>query len=196
MKVIAGLGNPDTKYSLNRHNVGFMLLDSFATKRKMSFSKDGNALVARRNTFTLVKPITYMNLSGRAISRFVTAPEDMIVICDDIYLPFGEVRIRKSGGDGGHNGLENIIYELISDEFPRIRIGVGQPNTTQSLSLYVLDDFSEIEQKTLAHTATFTTALLDAFIGDGYQSMLNHYSKNKKSYSESIASESQTTGGT
>ena len=195
MKLIVGLGNPGDEYRASRHNIGFMILDRFAQARKMGFSKDGNSLYAKRNSFILIKPLTYMNLSGRAISRFFSESADTLVICDDIYLPFGEIRLRQAGGDGGHNGLSSIIYELNTDAFNRMRIGVGQPETADSLKHYVLENFSEPEFEILDKTADFAAKLIDCFIANGFQSMINNFSKNKKSYSESIFSESKTKGG-
>ena len=195
MKVVAGLGNPGEEYRHSRHNIGFTIIDKFAGSRKMSFTKDGNALCAKRSQFMLIKPLTYMNLSGKAISRFVEDIEETLVVCDDIYLPFGEIRLRQNGGDGGHNGLWSIIDELNTIEFSRMRIGVGQPAHTSMLKNYVLEDFTEEEFKLLETTADFAVKLIDCFIAKGFQSMLNFYSKNKKSYSEAMVSESMTTGG-
>jgi len=204
MKTIVGLGNPGESYQQSKHNIGFMLLDYYALYRKMMFKKDGNALLAKRNQFLLIKPTTYMNLSGKAVVRYVDNIEDSLIICDDIYLPLGEIRLRSSGGDGGHNGLKSIISELGTHDFGRMRIGVGKPEHTSMLRDYVLDDFTENEIDILKKTTDFAVKLLDCFIAKGFQSMLNHYSKNKKSYSGSLPielksgkgnSESMTTGG-
>jgi len=189
MKIIVGLGNPGEEYRQSKHNIGFMMLDKYAMFRKMSFKKDGNALVAKRNQFMLLKPMTYMNLSGKSVTRFAEDLKEMLFICDDIYLPFGEIRLRQSGGDGGHNGLYSIIDELGTIEFNRMRIGVGQPEQSVALRDYVLDDFTEKEMETLEKTAKFAIQLIDCFIVKGFQSMLNSYSKNKKSYSEAILEE-------
>ena len=188
MKTIAGLGNPGLEYQNTKHNIGFMILDSFAQKRKLSFTKDGNALIAKRSSFIVLKPITYMNLSGKAIDRFVEDIENLIVICDDIYLPFGEIRIRQSGGDGGHNGLLSIIDQLQTTEFTRMRIGIGQPENSSMLPNFVLGDFTNSELEMLKTTIDFAIKLIDCFISNGYQSMINFYSKNKKSYSEKLSS--------
>jgi PTH1 family peptidyl-tRNA hydrolase len=193
MKIVAGLGNPGDEYRLNRHNIGFIILDKFADTRKMSFKKDGNALVAKRSLFKLIKPLTFMNLSGKAVTA-ISPPswrgagvvvEDLLVVCDDIYLPLGEIRLRQSGGDGGHNGLNSIICELETENFNRMRIGVGQPEHSGLLKQYVLEDFSPDELVVLEKTVDFAVQLIDCFIVKGFQAMLNHYSKNKKSYSES-----------
>ena len=186
MKIIIGLGNPGNEYQKSRHNIGFIVLDKYASYRKMSFVKERNTLIAKRNLFTLIKPITYMNLSGKALTPYLEYINEMLVICDDIYLPLGEIRLRQSGSDGGHNGLYSIIDELDSINFNRMRIGVGQPANIETLSDYVLSDFSDKEIELLKKTADFAVNLIDCFIAKGFQAMLNFYSKNKKSYSEQI----------
>ena len=184
MKIITGLGNPGLNYQFNRHNIGFMILDYHALKRKMSFKKDNDCLITKRKDFILAKPQTYMNLSGEALLKLPVKPDDdLLVICDDIYLPFGEVRLRMSGGDGGHNGLKSIIYALDTDNFCRMRIGVGAPTEKYRLSDHVLEDFSLEEQEKFPILFDFTSKLIDCFIFNGSQSMLNYNSKNKKSYS-------------
>lgn len=195
MKLISGLGNPGDEYRHSRHNIGFIILDKFAETRKMNFKKEGNSLIAKRNTFTLLKPLTYMNLSGTAVKKVYPDCEETLVICDDIYLPFSDIRLRKNGGDGGHNGLKSIIQELRTADFGRMRIGVGEPENKGSLKKYVLEDFSNEENAMLDIVVDFSVQLLDCFIAKGFQSMLNYYSKNKKSYSEKLISESKTKGG-
>jgi PTH1 family peptidyl-tRNA hydrolase len=195
MKVIVGLGNPGKEFENSRHNIGFIVADSFAKKRKLKFNKDGNSLVAKRKTFMLLKPLTYMNLCGNSIKRFYDLIFETMIICDDIYLPFGEVRLRNSGGDGGHNGLKSVIETLGDDSFIRLRIGVGAPNNSSELKSYVLENFQDNEVSLLEYTTKFVNNLIDCFIADGYQSMLNFFSKNKKTYSENINSESKSIGG-
>jgi len=196
MHTIIGLGNPGSEYQNSRHNIGFMVLDSLATLKKLSFKQKANALSAQRRDFTLLKPQTYMNCSGDVLSDYTGNPADILVICDDIYLPLGEVRIRCAGGDGGHNGLKSIIEQLADDGFCRMRIGVGSPQPDLALPDYVLADFSPEEMAILTHTVTFATSLIDQFLVSGFASMNNFYSKNKKSYSEKIFSESMSKGGT
>jgi len=196
MKLIVGLGNPGQEHQLNRHNIGFMVLDTFAQKRKLIFSQEQSALIAKRSIFKLIKPLTYMNLSGDALKKIAQKQDEILVICDDIYLPLGEIRLRQSGQDGGHNGLASIIQELGSEAFPRMRIGIGKPEDRLVLKKYVLENFSPEELETLKKTADFAVSLIDCFIIYGFQSMLNFYSKNKKSYSEQKDSESKSKGGT
>jgi PTH1 family peptidyl-tRNA hydrolase len=187
MKIIAGLGNPGTHYQNNRHNIGFMILDHFASLRKMSFKSDRGIHIARRNTFSLVKPQSYMNLSGDSLSNLWRGTEDeLLVICDDIYLPFGEIRLRMSGGDGGHNGLKSIILAFGTDQFYRMRIGVGLPEESNKLKHHVLEDFTIEEQSKFSILLEFSSKLIDCFTFGGFQSMTNHNSKNKQSYSEKM----------
>jgi len=190
MYFVLGLGNPGDEYQNSRHNIGFMILDSLATRKKLSFKSKVNALCAERKGFRLIKPQTYMNCSGEVLSDFTGSATDILVICDDIYLPFGEVRIRCAGGDGGHNGLKSIIAELQDDGFARMRIGVGAPQDSP-LSDYVLGDFTPEERVTLTHTVAFATMLIDQFLVGGFGSMNNYFSKHKKSYSEKIIFQNQ-----
>jgi len=186
MFVVLGLGNPGSAYKNNRHNVGFMVLDHLAHMRKLTFTKTANALTAKRKNFMLVKPQTYMNLSGEALASLNATAEDILVVCDDIYLPFAEVRIRKAGGDGGHNGLASIMDAIGHDDFARMRIGVGQPESKDKQRDYVLEDFTAEEQPNLEKAVAFAATLIDHFIANGFGSMMNLYSKKKKSYSEAI----------
>jgi PTH1 family peptidyl-tRNA hydrolase len=135
VKVIVGLGNPGREYAATRHNVGFMVVDELArrlssTDRRSRFRAEVTEVFARGEKLVLVKPQTYMNLSGisvREATRWYKTPtEDVMVVADEIDLPFGTLRMRAAGGSGGHNGLKSIFAELGSQEVPRLRIGVGR----------------------------------------------------------------------
>ena len=146
--IIAGLGNPGREYEATRHNAGFMAVDFIAEKAGVQISKNKfSALTAigtvNEKSVLLLKPQTYMNNSGVSISEaasfYKIKPENIIVLVDDIYLPPGKIRIRKSGSAGGHNGISSIIASLGSDSFPRIRIGVGEkPKGQNDLAAWVL----------------------------------------------------------
>lgn len=135
MKLIVGLGNPGIQYERTRHNVGFRCVDKLANKMHFTWSWRGKAMVAMGLIDTekviLVKPLTYMNKSGEAVSELLRwyklSPEDMRVIYDDLDLPLGTIRLRTKGSAGGHNGLDNIIHHLHTNEFPRLRVGIGRP---------------------------------------------------------------------
>lgn len=161
--LIAGLGNIGTQYTNTRHNTGFIMIDAFAEQIGAKFSKhqfkahlaDGTCNGVR---VLLMKPETFMNLSGQAVNEamqfYHISPENVIIIYDDINLPVGGIRIRKKGSDGGHNGMKNIIYLSGADTFPRIRVGIGQkPHPDYPLADWVLSQFSPDELNTLALTA-------------------------------------------
>ena len=158
--LIAGLGNPEAKYNGTRHNAGFAALDSLAAKWGIQVSKAkfqglwGQGEVDGRRV-CLLKPLTYMNLSGDSIAPlaafFKIPPEQVIVLCDDVTQAPGKLRIRPSGSAGGHNGLKSIIARLGTDQFPRIRIGVGaKPRPDYDLADWVLGRLPEADAKALA----------------------------------------------
>ncbi|MDR3665957.1 MAG: aminoacyl-tRNA hydrolase, partial [Ignavibacteriaceae bacterium] len=154
MRVIFGIGNPGTRYSQTRHNSGFLLLDLYAQKNSLHFTASKNDYFfaegkTAQSGFSLIKPSTFVNNSGiaalQAITEYNTPVDDFLVIADDINLETGKVRIRIGGGDGGHNGINSIIYHLNSDEFPRLRIGIGNNFGKGEMADYVLSSFSNDE---------------------------------------------------
>ena len=157
MKVIVGLGNPGAAYHATRHNVGWWLLDYLQQEWRFSkFRRDGNAVAAEgrfgEQDLLLIKPMTYMNRSGAAVARLLLEPEfkpsdDMLVIVDDAALPVGRARIRARGSAGGHNGLKSIEAVLRSQEYPRLRIGVGECPPGYDLSEWVLEAFDPETEK-------------------------------------------------
>src|SRR5215216_3808954 len=135
VKIVVGLGNPGREYAATRHNLGFMVVDEFALRfaageRRNRFHSDLLEVFDANEKIVLLKPRTYMNLSGsavrEAISWYKTSLDELLVVVDDIDLPFGSIRVRAKGGSGGHNGLKSIIAELQVDAFPRLRIGIGR----------------------------------------------------------------------
>ncbi|MCS7258549.1 MAG: aminoacyl-tRNA hydrolase [candidate division WOR-3 bacterium] len=157
--IVFGLGNPLPQYSNTRHNIGFMVVDRLAEKLKVSFkTTDYYQFVITDISLTLVKPMLYMNNSGFVVSYYLSrnkCSNQFIVIVDDISLPFGRIRIREKGGSGGHNGLASIISALKSENFPRLRIGIGQPPVGVSLTEYVLSEFNSSEKKLLNQILNF-----------------------------------------
>lgn len=160
--IVVGLGNPGDKYTFTRHNAGFLALDFIAQKlgvslRKLKFkSLCGEAALGGRRVLFL-KPQTFMNLSGEAVRAaadfYKIPPENILVIFDDVNFDVGAVRIRRSGSDGGHNGMKSIIYQINSAACPRIKIGVGQkPSPDYDLAEFVLGTFSEADRKVLFST--------------------------------------------
>lgn len=156
--LVAGLGNIGAEYANTRHNVGFMVLDAWAQASNIVFSTrrygDVAVLKEKGREFCLLKPSTYMNLSGNALRYWkneLNVPlENIMVICDDLNLPFGTVRMRKSGSDGGHNGLKNIQELLETTSFARTRVGVGHDFSTGGQVDYVLGAFSEEQMEALS----------------------------------------------
>lgn len=157
--LICGLGNPGAEYARTRHNAGFMAIDYLSQKTGISCMRSrfralcGSGTLAGK-TVLLMKPQTYMNLSGEAVrdaaQYYKIPPEKIIVLVDDVYLAPGRMRVRRTGTDGGHNGLKNIIYQLESDRFPRIRLGVGEkPNKEYDMADWVLGKLSDDDCKKL-----------------------------------------------
>ncbi|MFC1856360.1 aminoacyl-tRNA hydrolase, partial [Thermodesulfobacteriota bacterium] len=146
-KLIIGLGNPGPKYELNRHNLGFIVLDNLALKHNINISKKkelciiGNGDILGTNVI-LAKPQTYMNKSGfsvvRLLNYFKIEPEDLIVIHDDLDLEFNQLKIKSNGGHGGHNGIRSIMQLLATDKFTRLRAGIGRPQGRMPVEKYVL----------------------------------------------------------
>lgn len=163
--LIVGLGNPGRKYALTRHNLGFMVVETFASSLGWSFEEDKRfcAKLCKGNfegrSVDLMMPETFMNLSGSAVRRYLDyykmGIDQVVVVSDDVALPFGELRIRKSGSSGGHNGLKSLIACLGSQDFIRLRMGIGRieignPQAErQDLAEYVLSEFCENEQRAL-----------------------------------------------
>ncbi len=167
MKLIVGLGNPGQGYANSRHNVGFMCVNHFARTHRIRFDRKlGKARIGMGEVagseVVVARPQTFMNLSGQAVSRLVRkfniVPDNLLVICDDLDLPLGKIRIRWGGSSAGHKGVESIIAELGSRDFIRIRVGIGRPpvpagsgeSTETDIVDYVLGDFTAEEKKMVA----------------------------------------------
>ena len=170
--IIVGLGNPGEKYSHTRHNAGFLALDYISQKYNFKINtvkfKSLCAKYAQSNVL-FMKPQTYMNNSGEAVSEaarfYKIPPENILVISDDISLPVGKLRIRKSGSDGGQKGLKSIIYHLSSDAFPRIKIGVGEkPHPDYELIDWVLSKFSKEDEKIMFDAFAKVYECVDMFL--------------------------------
>lgn len=188
MKLIVGLGNPGLQYRWTRHNVGFEAIDKLAYDNNIELSKNkfraiyGEGIINYQKVI-LVKPLTYMNLSGESIRDFFNfykdlQIEDLIVICDDINLDLGTIRIRPKGSAGGQNGLKNIIYHLDTDEFTRVRIGVGKKPDGFELSNFVLSKFSEQENQPIIEGISKCTDAIEMILKEnGLNTAMNQYNK-------------------
>ena len=172
--LVVGLGNPGPKYEWTRHNMGFLVIDELAEREKIPVQKlkyralTNTALIGGRSVL-LMKPTTYMNLSGESVGEaarfYKIPPERVLVISDDVALPQGKLRIRRSGSAGGHNGLKNIIAHLGSDQFPRVKVGVGgKPHPDSDMADWVLSKFTGPDktamEQTIDRAADAVTCLL------------------------------------
>ena len=194
MRLVIGIGNPGIKYSNTRHNVGFQILDYFCEKNNLKFSPSNSDywyVESNMNAFHffLVKPTAYVNNTGFVVKEILDKLElstnDLLVIYDDVNLEIGEIRIRKSGSDGGHKGIKSMIYQLETDIFSRIRIGVGSPSTPE-LANYVLSEFSNNELNELKLKLPLIEGLIKHYISGGTNEMLNFYSKQSNINSSNI----------
>lgn len=197
MRVIFGIGNPGIRYEYTRHNAGFLLLDYFAQKKSLSFTETtGEYFQAPGKIddleYALIKPVTYVNNSGIAarqvFDKYNLASEDFLVVCDDTNLKNNILRVRLSGGDGGHNGLSSIIYHLVTDQFPRIRIGIGSNPADKDLADYVLSEFSKSELEEIQITFNKGIQLIEEFVIGGSKKMLEANSVLMKSENQNNSS--------
>ena len=173
--LVVGLGNPGPKYEWTRHNMGFLVIDELAEResipvQRLKFKALTNTAVIGGKSVLLMKPTTYMNLSGEAVGQaarfYKIPPERVLVISDDVALPQGKLRVRRSGSAGGHNGLKNIIAHLGSDQFPRVKVGVGgKPHPDSDMADWVLSPFTGQDRKAMeeaiSRAADAVTLLLD-----------------------------------
>ncbi|MDR3610988.1 MAG: aminoacyl-tRNA hydrolase [Ignavibacteriaceae bacterium] len=186
MRLILGIGNPGNQYHATRHNCGFLVLDFFAQKHTLNFKPSKkNYNVAEGKTaqsgFPLIKPSTYVNNSGiaavQAIEEYAVPITDFLVIADDVNLEIGKIRIRVNGTDGGHNGINSIIYHLNSDSFPRLRIGIGSNFGKGNMADYVLTPFPKDEFPIISNSFEKAVLLIEEFIAGGIKQMLDANSK-------------------
>lgn len=189
MKMIVGLGNPGSEYARTKHNVGFMFLDALAEKLGAdNWKTKYDALVAEARIGTekvlLVKPLTYMNESGRAVgplmSWYKLAPEDLIVVHDDMDIPAGTIRIRRKGSAGGHNGMKSILYHVGDENFPRLRIGIGRPLPGWTVVKHVLAPFSEEDAPKIREAIAYLLPALECVVTDGVDLAMNRYNPKKQ----------------
>lgn len=190
--LIVGLGNIGEKYLQTRHNAGFLCADELSARYHGQFSDGRYGFTSRvkikNKNLVILKPSTFMNLSGKAVVHYLIvekiAPANMIVIADDIALPFGQIRIRKKGGAGGHNGLQNIIDVLGNSEFARIRVGIGNEFVRGYQSDYVLGEWDEVQKKFLAQIISDVTGACETFVLSGIDTSMNQFNKRTQNNSE------------
>ena len=187
MNIIVGLGNPTREYENTRHNIGFMAIDALAEKYNISvLDCKHKALIGKGiingNKVVLVKPLTYMNLSGEAVRAVIDyykadAESELIVIYDDVSLDVGQLRIRKKGSAGGHNGIKNIIAQLGHDVFLRIKIGVGEKPKGYDLADYVLGHFSKEELAVMQESLCKVDGAVNLMLAGEVDQAMNDYNK-------------------
>ena len=184
LKLIVGLGNPGDEYARTRHNIGFMAVDLLADKNRISLNQSKfKAIIGRGKRgdedLIVAKPQTYMNRSGESVSSLLffykLNPTDCIVICDDLELPTGKIRIREKGGHGGHNGLRSIIEQTGGNEFVRVRIGIGRPKDESQVSDYVLSHFSKVEKPLIEDAVENASKAVETIIAEGVEAAMNRF---------------------
>lgn len=186
MKAVIGLGNPGKKYARTRHNMGFMLMDLLAERHDLSFKAGRGEYVLARDVNTdtiLIKPLTYMNLSGLAVRHVLDyyhiSLEDTLVVYDDLDVDFGRFKFKPQGSGGSHNGMKSIIFQLKRDDFPRLKMGIhtpGRRENTQSVD-YVLSPFSKDENAELKNVLDTAADAVEHFMNDGLDDTMNRYNR-------------------
>lgn len=184
--LIVGLGNPGRKYRGNRHNIGFMAVDALAAAYKIESSKVqnkaivGNGRIQNQNII-IAKPQTYMNDSGDSVGPlaryYKVPPENVLVVYDELDLPFGTIRLREKGGAGGHNGMKSIINHL-GQEFPRVRLGIGRPPGRMPVPAYVLQDFGKDDLPLLDDVLAEAVRAIETYLRDGIQLAMSRHNGN------------------
>lgn len=188
IKTIVGLGNPGPQYARNRHNIGFQVVEIFARRHQIELSKMqhkarlGDGWVqwgGQRQKVLLIKPLTFMNNSGEAVAPLVRYydidPADMLVIVDDLDLASGTIRLRPNGSSGGQNGLKSIIKLIGTQEFPRLRVGIGRPPGRMDPANYVLQNFSDSEEEVFGPLREKIADAVETWIFEGVEAAMNRY---------------------
>lgn len=182
--LIVGLGNPGAEYHNTRHNVGFRVVDRLAEQHRIDTGRvEKRARVGygriRDVPVVLVKPVTYMNLSGESVGPLLRMlelrPEDVVVVTDDLDLPTGRLRLRRGGSAGGHNGLKSLIQHLGTQEFPRVRIGVGRPRQEGATVDHVLGRFGRAELEPIQHAILDAAEAVETILIEGIEAAMNRY---------------------
>jgi peptidyl-tRNA hydrolase, PTH1 family len=192
MKLIAGLGNPGSEYRGTRHNVGFEVVDRLASRHGVRFdAAKVDGLVARlrlpaaegTEDVLLLKPLTYMNLSGEAVQGlahyFRIEPADLLVVADDVNLPLGRLRARKTGTEGGHNGLRSVAQMLGTIDYPRLRVGVGRGDSRRELADHVLSRFDADEIPGIEAAIARAADAAEAFVTSGIDAVMNTFNRSE-----------------
>ena len=199
-RFVIGLGNPGVEYEHTPHNLGFRIVDGLASKWKMRFRAGPGsfwwtAASSNKNT-VLVKPTTFMNRSGEAVLDIVersnASLENLLVVCDDLQLPFGKIRLRRRGGEGGHKGLESIIYHLGTEDFARLRIGIGGGDDPEQWVEQVLSPFAEDQEPDVAKIVRTASRVVECWIRDGIEVAMNRFNAPSPSGKDSDGGDTTT----
>ncbi|WP_181351149.1 aminoacyl-tRNA hydrolase [Thalassobacillus sp. CUG 92003] len=186
MKCIVGLGNPGKKYAKTRHNIGFMIIDELAERnhwelQKEKFKSFYTVEHVAGEKVLIVKPQTYMNLSGEAVRQFMDYyeldVEDVLVIYDDLDLPPGKIRLRQKGGHGGHNGIRNIIEQVNAKDFNRLRVGIGRPKGPMSVVDYVLGMFDSEQTEQAAKSVEQAAEACETWMEKPFNEVMNTFNQ-------------------
>ncbi|MHA7629477.1 aminoacyl-tRNA hydrolase [Corallococcus sp. M7] len=189
MKLICGLGNPGREYERHRHNVGFMVVDALLARARAELTQDKfqarvgqGSLGGERILF--VEPQTYMNLSGRSVAEaarfYKVAVQDVLVVHDELDLPFGRLQLKAGGGAGGHNGLKSMVQCLGEDAFIRVRVGIGKPegpNAKERVAGYVLSNFDDGERRQLEELIGKAADMAESWVRDGLSTAMNRHNR-------------------
>lgn len=188
MKIVVGLGNPGSKYKGTRHNVGFDVIEAlvqkyaFGKRAKSKFNANMNEVMIGTIKVVLLSPLTYMNLSGQtvraAIDFFKLDLEDLLVICDDLNLDVGRIRVRAKGSAGGQNGIKDIIKRLGTQDFSRLRLGIGRPPANWDTSDYVLGQFDDVDQALIGDSVKQAANACECWVQNGIQATMNRFNAN------------------
>ncbi len=196
MKLVVGLGNPGPRYAATRHNVGFRVVEQFAARHGIALDRDRalRGRFGRGRTLGLdvgvLEPLTYMNLSGRSVRVALRdlpledPARDLVVVFDDVDLPFGRLRVRPAGGAGGHKGLADVIARVRRDDFTRLRFGVGRAPPGEDTADYVLTRFDAAEEALLPERLEEAADALDAILADGVEAAMNRFNAAPRAASE------------
>lgn len=186
MKIIVGLGNPGLGYRRSRHNLGFLVVGAVARGRRLAFRRRPHRCTQAegrigKERILLVRPQTYMNLSGRCVGPLFRQSEcsldDLMVVCDDVNLDLGRMRLRRAGSAGGHKGLESIIEHLGDNAFPRLRLGVGQPPEGMDMMSYVLGAFPRGERPLVDQLVARSVQAVETWIYSGIEEAMNRFNR-------------------
>ena len=188
MKLIVGLGNPGNEYNNTRHNMGFMALDNYVKSNNLGeFKKKFNGIYLDTNINServiFLKPTTYMNLSGEAVLKFSNYFKidlsDILIISDDLDMPLGKLKLKQNGSSGGHNGLKNIEYNLSSSNYKRLKLGIGNDKSINTMD-FVLSRFSKEEMDIINKELSIVNNIIDDYVNLDFDKLMNKYNKKEK----------------